>query len=69
VLCNLRVDLANRYLAERDLSISRIAWLLGYQNVAAFSHAFKRWTGRTPSQARTPDGNRQASSVTNRLTN
>jgi AraC-like DNA-binding protein len=69
VLCNLRLDLANRYLAERDLSISRIAWLLGYQNVAAFSHAFKRWTGRTPTRARALDTNRQASSVTNRLTN
>lgn len=52
VLCALRLELANRYLAEQELSISRIAWLLGYQNVAAFSHAFKRWTGRTPSQAR-----------------
>jgi AraC-like DNA-binding protein len=30
------------------LSISKIAWLLGYQDVSSFTHAFKRWTGNTP---------------------
>jgi len=34
------------------LSISQIAWLLGYQEVSAFTHAFKRWTGRTPTGMR-----------------
>jgi AraC-like DNA-binding protein len=52
VLERLRADLAARYLKERDLSISQIAWLLGYQEVSAFTHAFKRWTGRTPRAAR-----------------
>jgi AraC-like DNA-binding protein len=45
---DLRLALAKRYLTEQDLSISRIAWLLGYTEVSAFSHAFRRWTGRTP---------------------
>jgi AraC-like DNA-binding protein len=48
VLEDLRVALAQHYLAEQDLPISRIAWLLGYTEVSAFSHAFRRWTGRTP---------------------
>jgi AraC-like DNA-binding protein len=52
VLENLKVDLARRYLADKDLSISQIAWLLGYQEVSSLTHAFKRWTGRTPRQAR-----------------
>ena len=52
VLDGLRSDLANRHLADRDLAISQIAWLLGYRDVGAFSHAFKRWTGKTPGQAR-----------------
>jgi AraC-like DNA-binding protein len=42
---------AGRYLADRSLSFSLIAWLLGFQNVGAFSHAFKRWTRSTPRQA------------------
>jgi AraC-like DNA-binding protein len=25
--------------------------LLGYREVSAFTHAFKRWTGETPKQA------------------
>jgi AraC-like DNA-binding protein len=52
VLEKLRSDLAERYLTDESLSISKIAWLLGYQEVSAFTHAFKRWTGRTPREAR-----------------
>lgn len=52
VLESLRGDLARQYLSDPDLSISRIAWLLGYQEVSAFTHAFKRWTGKTPREVR-----------------
>jgi AraC-like DNA-binding protein len=52
ILAELRADLAGRYLADEDLAISQIAWLLGYQEVGAFTHAFKRWTGKTPREAR-----------------
>jgi AraC-like DNA-binding protein len=51
VLHELRLDLARRYLQEA-LPISRIAWLLGYREVSAFTHAFKRWTGQSPKQSR-----------------
>ena len=52
ILEDLRRDLAVRYLNDRKLHISKIAWLLGFQEVSAFTHAFKRWTGKTPSQVR-----------------
>jgi AraC-like DNA-binding protein len=52
ILSELRVDLAKRYLLEEDLAISKIAWLLGYQDVTAFTHAFKRSTGKSPREAR-----------------
>jgi len=52
ILENLRSDLAERYLNNDDLSISQIAWLLGYREVSALTHAFKRWTGKTPREAR-----------------
>jgi AraC-like DNA-binding protein len=48
VLQHLRQDLAKRHLNDKDLSISKIAWLLGYQDASAFTHAFRRWTGRAP---------------------
>lgn len=52
LLDRLRLDLANRYLLDKTLSISQIAWLLGYQEVSGFSHAFKRWSGQTPRATR-----------------
>src|SRR5215510_6373557 len=55
ILSELRVDLAKRYLLEKDLPISKIAWLLGYQDVTAFTHAFKRWTGKSPREVRAQD--------------
>jgi AraC-like DNA-binding protein len=52
VLQQLRRDLAIRYLDDAKLQVSKIAWLLGFQQVSAFTHACKRWTGRTPSEMR-----------------
>jgi AraC-like DNA-binding protein len=53
ILRQLRRDLAVRYLDDRKLHVSKIAWLLGFNDVSAFTHAFKRWTGKAPSQVRT----------------
>ena len=52
VLDDLRRTLSLQYLADPDLSVDRAANLLGYGDVGAFTHAFRRWTGHTPSQAR-----------------
>ena len=49
---DMKGDLARHYLRDGDLPISQIAWLLGYREVSAFTHAFKRWTGMTPRQSR-----------------
>ena len=43
-----RQELALSYLGQRDLSLTDIAFLLGYQDQSAFTHAFKEWTGGTP---------------------
>ncbi|RNJ45825.1 AraC family transcriptional regulator [Mesorhizobium erdmanii] len=52
ILDGLRRDLALRYLEEPELQISQIAWLLGFHQPSAFSHACRRWTGKRPSQRR-----------------
>jgi AraC-like DNA-binding protein len=52
VLDELKADLAKRYLMDHNLTVSQIAWLLGYREVSAFTHAFKRWAGATPREAR-----------------
>src|SRR5262245_12539312 len=53
ILQQLRRDLAIRYLDDRKMHVSKIAWRLGFHEVSAFTHAFKRWTGKTPREMRT----------------
>jgi AraC-like DNA-binding protein len=43
-----RHELSLEYLAQRQHSISDIAYLLGFAEVSAFTRAFKRWTGLSP---------------------
>lgn len=51
ILDDLRRDLAMRYLGE-NLQASQIAWLLGFRQLSSFSHACRRWTGKSPSRYR-----------------
>ena len=52
VLDRLRLSLALQYMKDRSITLSQIAWLLGYRESTSFSHAFSRWTGRSPSATR-----------------
>jgi AraC-like DNA-binding protein len=48
VLEDTRRQLAQQYLKDSTLSVSEIAYLLGFAEVSSFSRAFKRWTGHAP---------------------
>jgi AraC-like DNA-binding protein len=52
LLDDLRRDLALRYLADPKIAIAEVAYLLGYSEPSPFHRAFKRWTGKTPTEAR-----------------
>ena len=52
ILDKVRSDISIRYLQDTNLSLTQIAFLLGYSEPAAFNHAFKRWTGRSPRDTR-----------------
>lgn len=52
VLDDLRHRLALNYLTGGKVSVNEAAFLVGFSDAAAFSRAFKRWTGRTPREVR-----------------
>lgn len=52
LLTDIRKKNALDLLTSTSMSIEKIATELGYQDVANFYHAFKLWTGTTPSNYR-----------------
>jgi len=47
----VRRDLADNWLRRTDFNVKHRSYLLGYSEAAAFSRAYKRWTGRSPGWA------------------
>ena len=55
LLDELRLQLAERYLRQPNLSVDEVAFLLGYSERSAFHRAFRRWTGRAPRASELPE--------------
>jgi AraC-like DNA-binding protein len=52
VLDELRYRMAADYLGARKVSVNETAYLVGFSEPAAFSRAFKRWSGASPRSLR-----------------
>lgn len=52
VVDELRHKMAVHYLSEKNVSVTEAAYLVGFSEPAAFSRAYKRWTGASPRTTR-----------------
>ncbi len=48
VLASAREEMACEYLRTSGISLTEVAFLLGFAEQSSFSRAFKRWTGKSP---------------------
>ncbi|GGA93874.1 hypothetical protein GCM10011511_16470 [Puia dinghuensis] len=49
---SVRKATAMHYLRSSDYPLKEISFMLGYNELSAFSRAFKKWTGRSPQDLR-----------------
>lgn len=49
VTTEIRFDTARQLLVETNMTLTQISACLGFSEAAAFTHAFRRWSGVTPS--------------------
>ena len=52
LLARIRRETADYYLKDPGLSLTEIAFQLGFSQVSSFSRAYRKWTGISPSAAR-----------------
>jgi AraC-like DNA-binding protein len=52
LLDSTRAGAALSYLSDRQISLAEVAYLLGFAEQSSFNHAFRRWTGKAPSEYR-----------------
>lgn len=52
LLQDMRQQMAINYLQKPKLSVSEVAFLVGFSEPSAFNRAFKRWSGRSPGEYR-----------------
>lgn len=58
VVDEFRRERAEHELRSGGVSVSEVAFMLGFSNVAAFHRAFRRWTGLSPTEYRSRSGQR-----------
>lgn len=55
LLDETRHELAAEYVRRADYAVGEVAYLLGFAETSSFNRAFRRWTGKSPSEFRRAD--------------
>ena len=56
LMTQIRQELAQTYIRDSTLTLKEISFQLGYSDSSAFSSAYRRWTGHSPSSERVNRG-------------
>ena len=48
----VRRERAEAFLRANDVSVAEVSWLVGFSEQSAFTRAFRRWTGSSPTEFR-----------------
>lgn len=57
IVNEVRFEVASQLLAETEIPLAQIAAALDYAEPSAFTHAFRRWSGSSPTEWRRARGN------------
>jgi AraC-like DNA-binding protein len=52
LVLEVRRELAQKYLADKNMPLAEISYMLGFSDTSSFSRAFKKWTGEPPASFR-----------------
>ncbi|MCD6533417.1 MAG: AraC family transcriptional regulator [Deltaproteobacteria bacterium] len=52
LLNEIRMQIAKKYVWDKNMDLTEVAFLLGFAELSTFSRSFKRWTGKSLSQYR-----------------
>jgi AraC-like DNA-binding protein len=52
LLAETRRELGERYIQDNSMSLTEVAFMLGFSDSSSFSRAYKKWTGQSPSNYR-----------------
>jgi AraC-like DNA-binding protein len=52
IVDDVRRERAEAFLRAGDVSVAEVSWLVGFSEQSAFTRAFRRWTGMSPTELR-----------------
>lgn len=52
LVLEVRKELAEKYVADREMPLAEVSYMLGFTDISSFFRSFKQWTGVSPSSFR-----------------